>query len=86
MSERYSREDHEAYRREVEAQQRREAQERHERQAKDAARLKWIADGGSESAFERSWSEIRDEMRRRRVVADDERARQNMRASGVSRI
>jgi hypothetical protein len=54
--------------------------------AKDGAKQAWVADGGSEAAFEKVWPEIRDELHRRRVLDADERARLAQRGTGVSRI
>jgi hypothetical protein len=86
MTERYTREQHEQYRRGQDEKAREAEAERRERSAKDAARLKWVADGGTEPAFERQWPALRDEMRRRRVIDADERAREAHRAAGVSQI
>jgi hypothetical protein len=86
MTERYTLEDHEAH---VEAEQKRKAEEEHQRQEsteREAARRVWLADGGREADFEREWPTLRDEGRRRRVVDADQKARENQRAAGVSRI
>jgi len=84
--ERYTLEDHEAYRKEQEEKAAREAEERRERMEKASARRAWLADGGKEADFEREWPKLRNEGRRRRVVDADRRAREQMQASGVSRI
>jgi hypothetical protein len=84
--ERYSLEDHEAYRKEQDAKAAKEAEERRERTEKETARRAWLADGGNAGDFEREWPRLRDEGRRRRVIDADRRAREMMQASGVSRI
>jgi hypothetical protein len=83
---RYTLEDHEDYRKEQDEKAAKEAEERRERTEKESARRVWVGDGGSESDFEREWPKLRDEGRRRRVVDADRRAREEMQASGVSRI
>jgi hypothetical protein len=82
----YTKADHEAYRARVEEQERREQQEITERTEKESARRVWLAEGGAEADLEREWPQLRDEGRRRRVVDADKRAREEMRARGVSRI
>jgi hypothetical protein len=84
--ERYSLEDHEAYRKEQDEKAAKEAVERRERTEKETARRAWLADGGSEADFQREWPKLRDEGRRQRVVDADRRAREMMQASGVSHI
>jgi hypothetical protein len=84
--ERYTLEDHEAYRQEQDEKAAKEAEERRERTEKESARRAWLADGGKEADFQREWPRLRDEGRRRRVVDADRRARETMQASGVSRI
>ena len=84
--ERYTLEDHEAYRKEQDEKAAKEAEERRERTEKESARRAWLADGGSAADFEREWPKLRDEGRRRRVVDADRRAREMMQASNVSRI
>ena len=84
MSERYTQEMHEAYRKEQDEKAKRELEARNERTEKEAARRAWVADGGSEADFEREWPKLRDEGRRRRVVDADRRAREAQRS--VSRI
>jgi hypothetical protein len=86
MTERYTLEDHEAY---VEAEQKRKAQEkqqRQERSEKESAKKAWLADGGKEADFEREWPGFRSEVRKQRVMDADQRARENQRAAGVSKI
>ena len=83
---RYTLEDHEAYRRQQDKKAAKEEEARRERTEKESGRRAWLADGGSEADFEREWPKLRDEGRRRRVVDADSRARQEMRASGVSKI
>jgi hypothetical protein len=86
MTERYTLEDHEAYRKEQDEKAAKAEQERREHVEKESARQAWIRDGGAEADFQREWSRLRDEGRRRRVVDADRRARETMQASGVSRI
>jgi hypothetical protein len=83
---RYTKEMFEQERKERAEKVEREAQERRERMAKDGAKQAWVADGGSEAAFEKVWPEIRDELHRRRVLDADEQARLAQRGTGVSRI
>jgi hypothetical protein len=88
--ERYTKEDHEEYRRKVDEQATKEAEERRERAEKESARREWISDGGTEADFERDWPRLRDEGRKWRVVDAvmdaDQRARKAHRAIGISRI
>jgi len=84
--ERYTLEDHEAYRKEQDEKAAKEAEERREQMEKESARRAWLADGGNAGDFQREWPRLRDEGRRRRVVDADRRAREQMQASGVSRI
>ena len=84
--ERYTLEDHEAYRKEQDEKAAKEAEERRERTERESLLRAWKADGGSEADFEREWPKLRDEGRWRRVVDADRRAREMMQASGVSRI
>jgi hypothetical protein len=84
--ERYTLEDHEAYRKEQDEKAAKEEEARRERSEKESARRAWTSDGGSEADFEREWPELRNEGRRRRAVDADKRARDAHRASGVSRI
>jgi hypothetical protein len=84
--ERYTLEDHEAYRRQEDEKATKEAEEQRERMEKESARRAWLADGGREADFEKAWPQLRDEGRRRRVVDADRHARETMQASGVSRI
>jgi hypothetical protein len=68
----------------VEANRKRVAQEeqaRRERTEKASARRAWLADGGSEADFEKSWPKLRDEARSRRVMDADQRARARQRES-----
>lgn len=86
MGKRYTKEMHEAH---VEAEEKRKAAEEQahkDRTEKETARRAWTADGGNAADFEREWPTLRDEGRRRRVVDADRRAREAMKASGVSRI
>jgi hypothetical protein len=83
---RYTLEDHEAYRKEQDEKAAKDAEERGEQMEKESARRAWLADGGAEADFEREWPKLRDEGRRRRVVDADRRAREEMRLHGPSRI
>jgi hypothetical protein len=84
--ERYTLEDHEAYRKEQDEKAAKAEEERLARTEKETARRAWLADGGNAGDFEREWPKLRDEGRRRRVIDADRRAREMMQASGVSRI
>jgi hypothetical protein len=80
MSEqRYTREDHEAYRREVAAQEEREARERKEA-TREAARKAWLADGGSPRRFESAWEGLQEEQRKERLREASTAARQAQRS------
>jgi len=82
----YTKEMHEAYRKEQDEKAAKEAQERGQRMERANARRAWLADGGSEAEFEKAWPSLRDEGRRRRVMDADCRARETMQARGVSHI
>jgi hypothetical protein len=84
--ERYTLEDHEAYRKEQDEKAVKAEEERLARTEKETARRAWLADGGNAGDFEREWPKLRDQGRRRRVIDADRHARQLMQASGVSRI
>ena len=84
--ERYTLEEHEAYRKEQDEKAAKEEEARRERMEKEAARQAWVRDGGAEADFQREWPKLRDEGRRRRVVDADKHAREKMRAHGPSRI
>jgi hypothetical protein len=86
MGERYTLEDHEAYRKEQDEKAAKEAEERRERTERETARRAWLADGGREADFEREWKQLRDEGRRRRVVDADRKAREQMRNGATTRI
>ncbi len=45
-----------------------EEQDRKERVEKDTARRGWVADGGDEASFEKTWPSMRDEARGERVL------------------
>jgi hypothetical protein len=79
----YTREDHEAYRREVEAREEREARERRAA-TKEAAKKAWIKDGGTPSSFEAVWDDLEADGRKERLRKAGEAARQAQR--GTSRI
>jgi hypothetical protein len=64
--ERYTLEEHEAYRKEQDEKAAKEEEARNERTEKASARRAWMADGGSEADFEKAWPQLRDEGRRRR--------------------
>jgi hypothetical protein len=61
MSEKYTREDHEAYRRQVEAEQERESQERRDA-VREAAKRQWIADGGNPQSFDKAYDGLADSL------------------------
>jgi hypothetical protein len=84
--ERYTLEDHEAYRKEQDEKAKKEVEANRERTEKESARRAWLADGGNASSFEKEWPKLRDEGRRRRVVDADRRAREEMRSGTTSRI
>jgi len=81
---RYTKEMHEAYRKEQDEKREREERERRERIEKENARHAYLAEGGTADEFERGWPEMWEEARRRRVL--EREAREGMRSSGVSRI
>jgi hypothetical protein len=83
---RYTKEDHEEFRRQVDEKAKKEEEANRERTEKESARRVWLADGGREADFEKEWPKLRDEGRRRRVIDADRRARETMQASSVSRI
>jgi hypothetical protein len=82
----YTKEMHEAYRKEQDEKAAKEAQERGRWMERANARRAWLADGGSETDFEKAWPSLRDEGRRRRVMDADRRAREAMRNGTTSRI
>ena len=84
--ERYTLEDHEAYRKEQDEKAKKEEEASRERAEKEGARREWISDGGTEADFERDWPRMRDEGRKWRVADADQRAREAHRAIGISRI
>jgi hypothetical protein len=84
--ERYTLEDHEAYRKEQDEKTAKEEEARTQRMEKETARRAWLADGGSESDFEKTWPKLRDEGRRKRVIDADRHACELQRAHGPSRI
>jgi hypothetical protein len=86
MSGTYTKEMHEAYRKEQDEKAKKEEEANRERMEKESARRAWIRDGGSEADFEEEWPKLRDEGRRQRVMSADQKARETMQASGVSRI
>lgn len=79
MGEKYTKEMHEAYRKEQDEKAARAAEEQRERTKKGSARQAWLADGGAEADFEREWPKLRDQGRRQRVVDADKRAREETR-------
>jgi len=83
---RYTKEDHEEYRRKVDEQEAKEEEARREKMEREAARQAWLADGGSASDFEKAWPKLRDEGRRQRVIDADRWAREMQRAHGPNRI
>ena len=86
MGEKYTREQYEADLAARQEREAREAQEARERMEKATLKREWLADGGSEAAFEKAYPDLRDEARRKRVVDADRQARAMMQASNVSQI
>jgi len=86
MGEKYTREQYEADLAARQEREAREAQAHREGTKRESLRRAWIADGGSEADFEREWPSLRDQARRQRVMSADQKARETMQASGVSRI
>jgi hypothetical protein len=86
MGEKYTREDHEECRRQVDERAKKEEEANRERTEKESARRVWLADGGRETDFEKEWPSLRNQARRQRVLDADQKARKTMQASGVSRI
>jgi len=82
----YTKEMHEAYRKEQDEKAAKEAQEREQRMEKANARRAWLADGGSEADFEKAWPSLRDKARLERVMSADRRAREAQRNGTTSRI
>jgi hypothetical protein len=80
---RYTMEDHEQYRREVEAQAEREAQERRAA-TREAAKKAWVAEGGTPQSFERAWDRLEENRRKERLQAAADAARAHQRQySGI---
>jgi hypothetical protein len=89
MSERYTKEDHEAYRRKINEAARKRQQELDEKIEKASVRTAWIADGGNPDTFEDEWPSLRRELQSARVAKASEfaeRARQGQSSSGMSSI
>jgi hypothetical protein len=86
MSGTYTKEMHEQFRKAQDEKTAKEEEARNAQMEKESARRAWLADGGREADFEKAWPKLRDEGRRRRVMAADERARQEMRNGATSRI
>jgi uncharacterized protein YifE (UPF0438 family) len=83
---RYTLEDHERYRAEVDAREKEERERQTATAEKAAAKRSWLVSGGSESDFERQWDDLKDEARRQKVIHANTEARDAMRASRVSSI
>jgi hypothetical protein len=86
MSGTYTLEDFEAYRKEQDEKAKKKEEANRERTEKESARKAWIRDGGAEADFEKEWPSLRNQARRERVLNADQKARESMQASGVSRI
>jgi hypothetical protein len=87
--ERYTKEDHEAYRRKVDEAARKKQQELDEKMEKATARNAWISEGGNRDTFEAEWPRLRRELHAARVAKAGElteRAREAQRSSRVSSI
>ncbi len=63
-----------------------EQKTRRERVEKNDAHAAWIAQGGDEDSFEREWPTLRDEARKRRVIAANEEARRVARSQFRSKF
>jgi hypothetical protein len=59
MAERYTLEDHEAYRRKVDEAARKKQQELAEKMEKAEARNAWLSEGGNPDTFEAEWPRLR---------------------------
>jgi hypothetical protein len=89
MAERYTLEDHEAYRRKVDEAARKKQQELAEKMEKAEARNAWLSEGGNPDTFEAEWPRLRRELQSARVAKVGEiaeRVRQGQRSSGMSSI
>jgi hypothetical protein len=72
--------------RDAKLQQTQEEGKAEERRAKESARRQWKVSGGTEAAFEEAWPSMWEEMLKRRTMDAERGAREDQRASGVSRI
>jgi hypothetical protein len=63
-----------------------EKREDEARREKESMKAAYIADGGTAKQFEQEYEALQREARRRRILSRDERAREDMRASGVSSL
>jgi hypothetical protein len=89
MADRYTIEDHQAYRAEQDEKARKKQQELDEKMEKATARNAWLAGGGNPDTFETEWPRLRRELQSARVAKAGElteRARQGQRFSGISSI
>jgi hypothetical protein len=89
MAERYTMEDHEAYRRRVDEAARKKQQELDEKLEKATARNAWISEGGNPDTFEAEWPRLRRDLHSARIAKAGElteRARQAQRSSRMSSI
>jgi hypothetical protein len=89
MSERYTLEDHQAYREKVDGEARKKQQELDEKMEKARARNAWLSGGGNPDTFEAEWPRLRRELHSARVAKTGElaeKAAQAQRASRVSSI
>jgi hypothetical protein len=84
--ERYTLEDHEAYRKEQDEKAAKEEEARNARTEKETACKAWIRDGGSAADFEKAWPGLRDAALKQRVIDADRRARELQRNGTTSRI
>jgi hypothetical protein len=82
----YTKEMHEAYRKEQDEKAKKEEEANRERMERELLLRAWKADGGSEADFRREWPRLRDEARRQRVLDADRRAREEMRNGTTSKI
>jgi hypothetical protein len=79
MTEKYTIEQHQAYREKVDAQEAEEKQGHADRAEKEAVRALWTQDGGNASDFEKAWPRLRDERRAEKIKSADQRAREAQR-------
>ena len=82
----YTKEMYEEYRKEQDEKAAKEEKARRDRWEEHAARVAYLAEGGTEQEFEAAWPEMREEARRQRAIDREREAREGQRASRVSRL